>query len=60
MENTARAVADEQAVQSAPDTSDTPDTIESALAHVKAEVASDAASAPAQYLRDSIVPEGGE
>jgi hypothetical protein len=57
MENTARSVAADHAEQTAPDA---PETIDKALAEVTAEIASDAASAPAQYLRDSIVPEGGE
>jgi hypothetical protein len=31
-----------------------------ALIALKAEIVSDASRAPAEYLRDSIVPEGGE
>ena len=56
MENTVRPIAVENAanrtIEDAPP--------EKALADVKAEIASDAAIAPAEYLRDSIVPEGGE
>jgi hypothetical protein len=57
MENTARPiVVDTDANQIIDDVA----SPQRALADVKAEIASDAASAPAEYLRDSIVPEGGE